>query len=523
MQTINLKITPDDKKMKNHQKTKTTKPEYIKLSSLLILLILACSAFLPLAQAVVPAPDGGYPGGNTAEGQAALLSLTTGGFNTAVGFLSLRSNTEGQFNTATGAGTLLANTADENTATGAGALLSNTTGLFNTAHGAFALFSNTEGAANTANGDQALFSNTTGGHNTANGVSALFSNTTGFNNTAVGNQTLFNNTADANTATGAFALQANTIGGVLATVQGFEVGPNTAVGSHALESNIDSSGNTTVGYQALRSMLTGLTGLPELGISTAVGFQALANVNGPNNYANDAFGYQALLDLTDGNTNVAIGTRAGRGLTTGFGNIYIGAFRPAPVATESQHTYIGNINSTSVSGAGTDSVTVDLTTGLLGHLSSSRRYKENIKPMDNASETLYRLKPVTYSYKKDVDRTQSLDYGLIAEDVANVDPNLAVRDGKGQIESVRYTAVNAMLLNEFLKEHRRVQELETTMARQAEGMEALTAQVKEQAAQIQNVGAQIEVKNPAPQIVVNPLRLGTLTTDPPMPRSRRDR
>jgi len=511
-----------------------------RLSGLLILLLVGRFALSPMAQAVLPAPDGGYTGGNTAEGQNALFSLTTGTYNTAAGLFSLRSNMEGNFNTGIGAGALLANKADENTATGAGALLSNTTGFFNTAQGAFALFSNTEGTANTSNGDQALFSNTTGGFNTANGVSALFgntageantaigvgalfSNTTGNFNAAVGNQALLNNTADANTATGAFALRANTIGGALATVEGFDVGPNTAVGSHALESNIDSSGNTTVGYQALRSMLTGLTGLPELGISTAVGFQALANVNGPDNYANDAFGYQALFDLTDGNTNVAIGTRAGRGLTTGFGNIYIGAFRPAPVATESHHTYIGNINSTSVSGAGTDSVTVDLTTGLLGHLSSSRRYKENIKPMDNASETLYRLKPVTYRYKKDVDRTQSLDYGLIAEDVANVDPNLAVRDGRGQIESVRYTAVNAMLLNEFLKEHRRVQELETTVARQAEGMEALTAQIKEQAAQIQKVSAQIEVRNPAPQMVVNPLRLGTLTADPPMPRLRRDR
>ena len=514
--------------------------QFPRLSGLLILLLLACFAPSQQAQAVVPAPDGGYPGGNTAEGQQALFSLTSGTYNTAGGLFSLRSNTEGSFNTAIGAGTLLLNTGDNNTAIGAAALLSNTTGGFNTGVGATALLNNTTGAANSAFGWSALATNTTGGDNTANGFEALSSNTegnnntangfetllfniTGSSNTAIGNQALLNNTADANTATGAFALQANTIGGALVTVQGFDVGPNTAVGSHALESNIDSSGNTTVGYQALRSMLTGLTGLPELGISTAVGFQALANVNGPDNYANDAFGYQALLDLTDGNTNVAIGTRAGRGLTTGFGNIYVGAFRPAPVATESHHTYIGNINSTSVSGAGTDSVTVDLTTGLLGHLSSSRRYKENIKPMDNASETLYRLKPVTYRYKKDVDRTQSLDYGLIAEDVANVDPNLAVRDGKGQIESVRYTAVNAMLLNEFLKEHSRVQELETTVARQAKEMEALTAQLKEQAAQIQNVSAQIEVRNPAPQMVVNPLRMGTLTTDPPIPRLRRDR
>src|SRR5262249_40474022 len=136
----------------------------------------------------------------------------------------------------------------------------------------------------------------------------------------------------------------------------------------------------------------------------------------------------------------------------------------------SNHTYIGNIRNTTVSGGNADSVTVDLTTGLLGHQSSSRRYKENIQSMDNASEALYRLKPVTYHYKKEIDRTQSLDYGLVAEQVADVDPNLAIRDGEGQVESVRYTAVYAMLLNEFLKEHQafleersKVQRLESTL------------------------------------------------------------
>ena len=399
-------------------------------------------------------------------------------------------------------------------------------------------FSNTTGGANTANGNFALFSNS-GSRNTAIGANALFYNAAGEANTAIGNDALLDNTADANTAIGAFALQANTSGGTLAIVGGvFDVGPNTAVGSHALESNIDSSGNTAVGYQALRSMATGVITTPELGISTAVGFQALANVNGPDSTANDAFGYQALFDLTDGNSNVAIGTQAGRDLTTGFNNIYIGAFEGASASDESFHTYIGNINSTSVSGGGTDSVTVDLTTGLLGHLSSSRRYKENIKPMDNASETLYRLKPVTYRYKKDVDRTQSLDYGLIAEDVANVDPNLAVRDGKGQIESVRYTAINAMLLNEFLKQHRKGQEqtckvqeqeatiadlrsaiaqqrndFEATRAQQQKQLQVLAASLEEQATQIQKVNAQIEVSKfatgrirgggPTPQTVLN--------------------
>ena len=124
----------------------------LRLALLLISLVFACFAFSPTAHSVSPAPDGGYPGGNTAEGQNALFSLTSGGFNTAVGFFSLRSNATGQFNTATGAGTLLASTADENTATGAAALLSNTTGADNTANGAFALFSNTTGGFNTATG-----------------------------------------------------------------------------------------------------------------------------------------------------------------------------------------------------------------------------------------------------------------------------------------------------------------------------------------------------------------------------------
>jgi len=176
----------------------------------------------------------------------------------------------------------------------------------------------------------------------------------------------------------------------------------------------------------------------------------------------------------------------------------------------SNHTFIRNINTTSVSGGGTDTVTVNVSTGLLGHLTSSRRYKEDIKPMDNASETIFALKPVTYRYKKDIDKSQAIDYGLVAEDVAKVDPNLAIRDGKGQIDSVRYNAVNAMLLNEFLKEHHTVKALkstvekqEATIAQQQKGMEVLTAQLKEQASQIQKVSAQLEVNKPTPKVVLN--------------------
>ena len=392
-------------------------------SGLLILLVVTFFALSPMAQAVMPAPDGGYPGGNTAEGQAALLSLTTGTYNTAVGFLSLRSNTEGQFNTAIGAAALLANGGDttvgegiQNTATGAGALLSNTAGAFNSAHGAFALFSNTEGDQNTACGTLALSSNTTGTGNTAIGDQALSRNTEGIFNTATGAGALFNNT----TGNG-----------------------NTATGEDALVSN------------------------------------------------------------SGGQNNTAFGAEAGQSLTTGSGNVFVGAGMDAVDGNEIDHTYIRNINTTSVSGGNSDFVTVDLTTGLLGHASSSRRYKEEIRPMNDASEALYQFKPVSYRYKKQIDPTQSLAFGLIAEDVAEVDTNLVAHNSQGRPESVHYEMVNAMLLNEFLKEHRKVQQLEATIEEQKKGMQTVIAQLKEQAAQIQMVNAQIEMSKPAAQVVAN--------------------
>ena len=161
-------------------KTTTLSTDLLKRS--LLIPLFACS-LLVSAKAVSPPPDGGYPGGNTAEGQNALLSLTTGTYNTAVGFFSLNTVTRGNFNTALGAGTLLANDGNpatgegsQNTATGAGVLLSNSIGAGNTGNGAFALFNNTEGGINTASGAFALFNNTTGNQNTANGANALLSN-----------------------------------------------------------------------------------------------------------------------------------------------------------------------------------------------------------------------------------------------------------------------------------------------------------------------------------------------------------
>jgi len=238
----------------------------------------------------------------------------------------------------------------------------------------------------------------------------------------------------------------------------------------------------------------------------------LALFNSATGLQNTALGTQALFNNT-GNGNTALGFGAGFNATTGNGNVYIGESMIGG-AGESNHTYVRNINSTTVSGAGTDTVTVNLSTGLLGHLSSSRRYKEHIQPMDNASQALFSLQPVTYRYRKEIDQSQSLDYGLIAEEVAQIDPNLAIRDGKGQIESVRYNAINAMLLNEFLKEHKKVEEqqatigeLKSTVAQQAKDFRAtvaqLTTRLEEQAAQIQRVNAQLETIRPATKMAVN--------------------
>jgi hypothetical protein len=424
---------------------------------LLIAGVLGCFGLLPKTEAVAPAPDGGYPGGNTAEGQAALLSLTTGGFNTAVGLFSLRSDTSGSFNTAIGAGTLLLNTATENTATGAGALLSNTTGSPNTANGAFALFSNTEGSSNTANGFKALFSNITGADNTANGLAALFSNTTGFENTANGVDVLFSNTIGSlNTGTGTGALFSNT--------EGIR---NTATGSRALENNTIGSLNTAIG---------------EL----------------------------TLLNNTIGTNNIALGDAAGISVATASNVIAIGSAG----ADVSNSCFIGRIRGVTTANADAIPVLID-SAGQLGTISSSRRFKNEIKPMAKASETILALKPVTFHYKSD--KTGTSQFGLIAEEVAEVNPDLVVRDEKGDIYTVRYDAVNAMLLNEFLKAHRQIQEQEATLTQlksdsarqeativiQEQEIKALTADLKEQKALIQKVSDKVELNTPAPQMALN--------------------
>jgi hypothetical protein len=476
-------------------KQKPTSPIQCKtaIPRFLIAIALACSAFSPTPNAfgVVPAPDGGYPGNNTAEGANALFSLTSGIGNNALGFQALYRNTTGNFNTADGFRSLFSNIGGaNNTATGVQALFSNTTGNYNTALGVNTLYRNTTGAENTAAGVQALFNNTTGFENTALGLSALYRNTTGVRNTATGWQALFNNTTGHdNTANGYQALASNTDGG-----------QNTASGYQALFENTAGDGNTANGFQALASNTTGLF--------------------------NTAYGYSSLSEST-GSFNIALGFQAGSNLTTGGGNIDIGnqgvggESRTIRIGDTQTATYIAGISGKTAAGGAAIFVTAN---GKLGTMTSSRRFKQDIADMDAASEALLALRPVTFRYKPELDKAGIPQYGLVAEEVAEVNPDLVLRDEKGDIYTVRYEAVNAMLLNEFLKEHRKIEGLEATAAKQKKRFEAtiaeqqkesqsiaaqqkeiqaLAATVKEQASQIQRVSAQLDASNAPPQVVLN--------------------
>jgi Chaperone of endosialidase len=400
----------------------------------------------PKAFGVTPAPDGGYPNNNTAEGDNALLNLTSGTDNTANGFE---------------------------------ALFNNTTGYFNTANGSEALASNTEGGANTANGAFALSSNTTGGHNAATGFDALQKNTTG----------------NGNTADGTFALSSNTTGG-----------DNTAIGDIALTSNTTGLWNTATGFGALASNTNGR-------LNTATGYLALDNnVTGG---GNTAIGDSALAGNITGSNNIALGSNAGINLTTGNNNIDIGA---RGVAGESNTIRIGTVGvQTSAYIRGISGVTVASGAtvivdahGHLGTVQSSARFKDEIKPMDKASEAILALKPVTFRYKKELDPEGIPQFGLVAEQVEKVDSDLVARDENGQLYSVRYEAVNAMLLNEFLKEHRKVEEQdrkiraqEATITQLRNEMVTVVAHLKEQDSKIQKVSDQLKLNKPALQVVAN--------------------
>jgi hypothetical protein len=454
----------------------------LRLAFLLIPLVLAWFALssAPSAFGVSQPPDGGYAGNNTAEGTNALLSLTSGINNTAVGANALLHDTSGGYNVAIGSNALALNTSGNfNMAIGTEALHNNTANA-NLAIGFRVLFFNTTGNNLTGVGAGALFQNTTGSSNTAVGAAALNSNTTGANNTAVGRQALFSNTTGyENTANGDYALHSNTTGFY-----------NTANGFEALFSNTG-SGNTANGYFALFSNTTGVG-------NTANGDQALfANTTGN---INTASGYSALGSNTTGNENTALGQGAGSNVTTADNVICIGAVG----ANVGNSCFIGNI--WGVTTAINDAVPVLIDgLGQLGTVSSSRRFKKEIKLMDTASEAILALKPVTFQYKSD--KTNRPEFGLIAEQVAEVNPDLVVRDKNGEIYTVRYEAVNAMLLNEFLKEHRKVEEQEATIVQLKQDFQSKLAEQQKQiealTAGLQRVSAQVEMSRPAPQMVLN--------------------
>jgi len=305
---------------------------------------------------------------------------------------------------------------------------------------------------NTFAGDNALISNTTGAGNSAFGWQSLSTNSIGNFNTGVGGGALSVNDADSNTAVGAAALLLNTSGT-----------QNTAVGTDAMALNDSGSFNTANG--------------------------AFALFNNTEGSDNTATGDNALLNNTTGSDNIALGSSAGSAVIDASNVIAIGSGG----GNVSDSCFIGNIRDIQTQNADAIAVVVD-SAGQLGTISSSQRFKTAIRPMSKASEALLALKPVTFHYK--TDKTDTPQFGLIAEEVAKVNPDLVVRDKNGEIHTVRYEAVNAMLLNEFLKEHRVVQEQGATIARQQKQIEALTAG-------LQKVNAQLEVSKPAPQTVLN--------------------
>jgi Chaperone of endosialidase len=410
----------------------------INTPAILIALMLVCPGLCLETQAVNPPPDGGYPGFNTAEGTNALKGLTTGVANTANGWFSLTSDTDGSFNTGVGAGTLVLNVGDQSTGDGV--------------------------------------------DNSAVGAAALFLNTTGSDNTAVGTAALLNNNGDTNTAVGAFALNGNTTGsghtavgfGALQKSNSFSVstpggfGPNTAVGAHALTTNTIGNGNTAVGVDALLNNDTGSG-------NTAIGAVAGGDVTG---FLNICIG-AGVVGVAGENSTIRIGDNL-------------------PDTQGDSACYIGGIFNQTIDVGSAVVVGID-NTGKLGTAPSSRRFKQDIKPMEKASEAILALKPGTFHYKSDAKNTPC--FGLIAEEVAAVNPGLVVRNKNGEIWTVRYEQINAMLLNEFLKEHTAFLEEQSKVQKLETALEAVNARLKEQDAKIEKVSAQIELNRPATKLV----------------------
>jgi hypothetical protein len=435
---------------------------------------------------------------NTGLGSGALAG-NTGNYDTGLGYFALPSGNSADFNTATGAYTLYRNTTGaKNTATGAGALFMNTMGNANTATGQDALENNSTGSSNTATGVQALFANSTGTLNSAVGAQALINNTTGSENTASGAQAMFyNGDGGFNTATGFAALRTNGSGsGNTATgadsLKGNNGYDNTATGVGSLQSNTTGSYNTGDGSTALFENTTGI-------LNTATGINALF-YNQTGSY-NTAAGGGALLNNT-GSNNIALGYKAGNNLTAGGNNIDIGNLG---VAAESRTirigapgtqtaTYIAGISGAAVTGG---DVVVN-SSGRLGVVASSARFKRDIRDMGALSDRLMKLRPVTFRYRDDPHGIRQ--YGLIAEEVERVYPELVTYGADGKVETVRYSMLTSMLLNELQKQA-------LTIRNQNRDKEQRALQIKQQAQQIRALSAQI-----AEEKAIRQRELGALRT-----------
>jgi hypothetical protein len=391
-----------------------------------------------------------------------LIAALAGIAQSAYGQICVTSGTDG--NTACGTFALENGYSDggySNSAFGISALQSNTSGFENTASGAYALAYNTTGSQNTASGSGALVFNTTGSENTAFGDNALAYNSTGSENTASGVYALFNNTnGDDNTASGYYALYSNT------------------TGTH----------NTASGYQALYSTTTGIE-------DTGVGYGALhTNTTGKEN---TAFGNEALYAVTTGANNIAMGFHAGIDLTSGSNDIDIGnagvtaesgVIRIGTAGTQTK-TFVAGIENSKVTGA----AVYVTSSGQIGVLASSERYKTAIAPMGANTQKLRQLRPVTFRLKTDPEG--AVQYGLIAEEVDKVYPELVIRDDQGKIQGVRYDELAPMLLNEMQKQQQKLAAEDATLKLEADKFAALTVKTEEQSAEIRGLKTQLAELN----------------------------
>ena len=411
------------------------------------------------AEAATPADSGDA---NTAFGHSALQSTSGGcctygqpfgGRNSAFGKYALAANVSGNESSAFGANALRNTTVGGSAAFGADALMSSTTGYFNSAFGTRALTANTTGSQNVAFGYGALASNDVGVTNSAVGFAALASNTNGTSNTAVGFQSLaYNTTGDNHVAVGYAALQS--------TQDSLR---NTAVGTRALQFLTTGGDNAAVGMHALRANVVGSN-------NTAVGSQALDGATGS---GNTGVGSSSLGSLGTGNNNVALG--GGSSLVTGSDNVYIantgnnfesGKIR---IGTGSQtETFISGISGNTVSGG----VPVLINASHeLGTTTSSAKFKEKVETLADPRDVLMRLRPVSFVYREDAGGDgATIEYGLIAEEVAKVAPELVVVDGEGAPYSVRYQLLTPMLLRE-------IQRQELAIRDQAKAIDELRAQL----------------------------------------------